>query len=154
MNYCVVKIFDVRKLDKKKLNIDGYKMNPKLKSKTDFIEVNHIIISNDNLQQNILNRQFQIAYRRLFTIVMNIIESTDATEGDAKLALNEITKMKKVLVAKYKQRVHKKNYRAMWRKTEILEQKLQEKLMIQQSNRLFIEQMMMVPSEKEKGIHR
>lgn len=154
MKYCVVKIFQKRKLTKTNLVVDGYKMNPKLKSKKDFIEVNHIIISNDQLQQNTLNRQFHIAYRKLFTIVMDTLESTDATEGDTKLALNEIVKMKRVLETKYKQKIDKKNYKEMCRKTAILEQKLQEKLMVQQNARVVMEQMMMVLPEQEKGIYR
>lgn len=154
MKYCVVKIFQKRKLTKTNLVVDGYKMNPKLKLKKDFIEVNHIIISNDQLQQNTLNRQFHIAYRKLFTIVVDTLESTDATEGDTKLALNEIVKMKRVLETKYQQKIDKKNYKEMYRKTEILEQKLQEKLMVQQNARVVMEQMMMVLPEQEKGIYR
>ena len=95
------------------------------------------------MQELSIKQQFQITYRKLFRIVMELLE-TDSSEGDIKLALNEVEKMKRIIKNKYQKVLMEKEYIRMWNKTLLLEKQLKERL-------LLIELFMAPESRKGKG---
>lgn len=145
MNYTILRESTNRKL-KKKITLDGFLMKPKMRARESFIEVKEIEILNQDLKENVLKMQFHLAYKRIFKLVMNILES-DASEGDVALALSEIERMKQILKDKYLQEVSKNEYRSMLRKVDILESNLKEKVLVQQRMNEMIWNMMHVPQE-------
>jgi len=153
-SYVVLKIMEPTKIKPKKLQLTGLNMNPKLKSRNEFIAVREITIVNKSLQNNVMCRRFDVAFRRVFTISMNVLEDTDITDGDIKLALDEILKIKKVLKEKYKHKVTMEEYHQMWKKTDFLEKKLMDKLILQQNIQQMIKNMMQEVPEEKKGIKR
>ena len=74
---------------------------------------------------------------------MELLE-TDSSEGDIKLALNEVEKMKRIIKNKYQKVLMEKEYIRMWNKTLLLEKQLKERL-------LLIELFMAPESRKGKG---
>ena len=94
MSYQIRKEKNKKNLGKRKPVCQGVKMNPKLRNHRDLIEVKEIIIINPSLKEQVLKLQFQVAFRRLFKIVMDSIED-DGTIGDANIVLDEVLKAKK-----------------------------------------------------------
>ncbi len=128
MVYQVKKDRRKKKMGRKKLTVDGLKMNPKFSHHQNLIEVKEIIVIESSLKEQVLKRQFQVAFRRLFKMVANTLSSDEATEGDIKLALDEILKVKKVLQSKYKHQISNEEYRIMWNKVYLLQKKASERL--------------------------
>jgi len=150
-NYRLEKEGKEKKIGAKKILNEGLSMKPKLKHRNDFVEVKEIIVVNPSLQEKVLKMQFNIAFRRLLKLVINVTEDTDATSGDVGVVLGEIERMKAILKEKYKQMFSKEEYFSMWRKAEYLEQELEKKrVMIEQFEKLFLKQMFYTPQETEE----
>ena len=130
MTYQIRKEKKTKNLGKRKPICQGDKMNPKLRNHTDLIEVKEIIIINPSLKEKVLKLQFQVAFRRLFKIVMDNIEE-DGTNTDANIVLDELLKAKKVLQKKYKDQIKNEEYRIMWNKISLLEKEVKNKLILQ-----------------------
>ncbi len=130
MTYQIRKEKKTKNLGKRKPICQGVKMNPKLRNHTDLIEVKEIIIINPSLKEKVLKLQFQVAFRRLFKIVMDNIEE-DGTNTDANIVLDELLKAKKVLQKKYKDQIKNEEYRIMWNKISLLEKEVKNKLILQ-----------------------
>lgn len=130
MTYQIRKEKKTKNLGKRKPICQGVKMNPKLRNHTDLIEVKEIIIINPSLKEKVLKLQFQVAFRRLFKIVMDNIEE-DGTNTDANIVLDELLKAKKVLQKKYKDQIKNEEYRIMWNKLSLLEKEVKNKLILQ-----------------------
>lgn len=137
MAYVIKKEHLKKKLSKNNIENLGYKMNPKLKNHSNFIEVKEIIIIKPSMKEKVLKLSFQVAFRRLFKLVMDLLQDDSATEGDTTLCLDEIMKMKKILQQKYKQQISKEEYRVMWSKVSLLQKRLQEKIAKQQMYKMY-----------------
>ena len=151
MSYQIRKEQKSKFLAKKNLQFTGLKMKPKLRDHAQFIEVKEIIIVYPSWQEKAMKLQFQVAYRRLFKLVMDVIEDNGSTAGDTKHALNEIQKKKKILRSKYKNKISNEEYRKMWNKVFLLEKKLTEKIVWQQEMTKFIELQLASEKEEKKG---
>ena len=144
MAYVIKKEHLKKKLNKNNIANLGYKMNPKLKNHSNFIEVKEIIIIKPSMKEKVLKLSFQVAFRRLFKLVMDLLQDDNATEGDTTICLDEIAKMKKILQQKYKNQINKEEYRTMWSKVSLLQKRLQEKIVKQQMYKMYF-------TEEKKG---
>ncbi len=129
INYELNKEIQEKKIENQYSKETFIKMKPKLKARRDFIEVKEINIIHPSLKEKVLKMQFNVAFRRLLKIIMDT-SSTNATQGDAKFALTEVSRMKKILMDKYKQEISKEEYENMWKKALYLEHTLQKKINI------------------------
>ena len=140
-----------KKLKQKKIQINGYKMTPKWRGKNDLIAVKEIIIINKEMQANYFAMQFHVAFRKLFKKACDVVESDDATTTDTILVLDEAEKVKRILKEKFKQKCSQKEYHYMWKKVEMVEQQLREKLMFQRNMEFYMHQVLTQTEEREKG---
>ena len=147
MAYVIKKEHLKKKLNKNNIANLGYKMNPKLKNHSNFIEVKEIIIIKPSMKEKVLKLSFQVAFRRLFKLVMDLLQDDHATEGDTTICLDETAKMKKILQQKYKNQINKEEYRTMWSKVSLLQKRLQEKIVKQQMYKMYFAE----EKEEKKG---
>ncbi len=153
-SYRLEKEIQEKKIIKKKISKTGLHMKPKLKERKDFVLVKEIIIVNPTLQEKVLKMQFNLAFRRLLKLVIEVVEDETATSGDVGVALSEVERMKNVLKDKYKKNVSSKEYFSMWRKAEYLEQELEKKaIVIKQVEKMYLKNMMtnFIEPEEERG---
>ena len=150
MSYQIRKEKNKKNLGKRKPVCQGVKMNPKLRNHRDLIEVKEIIIINPSLKEKVLKLQFQVAFRRLFKIVMDSIED-DGTIGDANIVLDEILKAKKILQKKYKNQIKNEEYRMMWNKMSLLEKEITNKIILQKQRQEMFQRYMEETKEEKKG---
>ena len=150
MSYQIRKEKNKKNLGKKKPVCQGVKMNPKLRNHRDLIEVKEIIIINPSLKEKVLKLQFQVAFRRLFKIVMDSIED-DGTIGDTNIVLDEILKAKKILQKKYKNQIKNEEYRMMWNKMSLLEKEITNKIILKKQRQEMFQMYMEETKEEKKG---
>ena len=150
MSYQIRKEKNKKNLGKRKPVCQGVKMNPKLRNHRDLIEVKEIIIINPSLKEKVLKLQFQVAFRRLFKIVMDSIED-DGTIGDTNIVLDEILKAKKILQKKYKNQIKNEEYRMMWNKMSLLEKEITNKIILQKQRQEMFQRYMEEIKEEKKG---
>ena len=127
MAYQIKKEKKKKNLGRKKMNLDGMTMKPKLKAHQNLISVSEIIVIAPSLKKGVIKKSLKLSFRRLFKLVMDTLESADTSEGDILLALDEVAKTKKILQDKYRQELDQQEYHLMWHKVTLLERELKEK---------------------------
>ena len=139
-----------KKLSKKKIVVNGLTMNPKFKNHPSLVKVEEIIIVNQTLKEKVLKVQFNVAFRKLLRLVMDVSEG--GSDTDIGLAINETEKMKKILKEKYEKEIDAIEFHRMWQKAELLESDLRRKLVEQRKlEELFYRQNMPYEWEEERG---
>ncbi len=149
--YQIDKNKKAKKITKKDWMVEGIHLNPKIKERERLIKVEEITVVNKNLKEKVLKMQFSVAFKRLLKQVMNVSESENPSDGDIKLALSEVERMKQILKEKYKKELSHQEYHTMWRKAEILEEDLKRKIIYQEQRKEFLNQ---IYREEERGRSR
>lgn len=102
INYVIKKETKTKKIVYLSEHIHGYNFIPR-NDKPNELKIDEIIIVNSNLTDYVLTIKFKKRYKRLLLIVLSILNGADATEGDVQLVLDEIAKMRSILLHKYNQ---------------------------------------------------
>ena len=106
----------------------GYTFKPGNKSKN-HLKVNQITIIKPSMIDAILTTKFNKKYRRLVMIVFNILQSSDedTTEGDIMIALDEIAKLREIILNKYQKFLSHEKEEKFIKQLRILENELRAK---------------------------
>lgn len=131
--------------------INGYTFKPKERATNKYIQVSNITIINPLMIDGILTEKFNKKYRRLVMIVFNILQSsdTDTTEGDIMIALDEIAKLRVIILNKYQKFLNHEKEDRFLKQLRILENELRAKQINMRMNML--EQNYMYEEEKSRG---
>ena len=73
-----------------------------------------MVVISPTLYENALQKQFNLAYKKIFKKVMIILEE-DSSGAQTALALDEVAKMKAILNDEYKHHVSKQEYHKIYR---------------------------------------
>lgn len=128
----------------------GYTFKPNNRSKN-HIEVNKLTIIKPDMIDAILTTKFNKNYRRLVMIVFNILQSRDdeTTEGDIMIALDEVAKLREIILNKYQKFLKKEKEEKFIKQLRLLENELRAKQINIRMNML--NQMYMYEEEKSRG---
>lgn len=118
-----------KKRTNRKIKSSGMKFSFRLRPRPNFIDVKEIYIYESSLKENVLKNQFNHVFKRLFSFVMSLDETSD--EGECAVVLNEVLKAKQILKDKYMQELDAKTYRNYFKKLTFLEQEIRQKIVIQ-----------------------
>ena len=118
-----------KKRTNRKIKSSGMKFSFRLRPLPNFIDVKEIYIYESSLKENVIKNQFTHVFKRLFSFVMSLDETSD--EGECAVVLNEVLKAKQILKDKYMQELDAKTYRNYFKKLTFLEQEIRQKIVIQ-----------------------
>lgn len=109
--------------------LKGYDFNPKDSSNNN-LKINQIVIVNPTLTDKILTIKFKQKYKRILIITLSILNGAieDATTGDIEIVLDEIAKMRDILLNKYKKFLKKEKEKVFLEQLRGLENSLRAKL--------------------------
>ena len=109
--------------------LKGYDFNPKDSSNNN-LKINQIVIVNPTLTDKILTIKFKQKYKRILMITLSILNGAieDTTTGDIEIVLDEIAKMRDILLNKYKKFLKKEKERVFLEQLRGLENSLRAKL--------------------------
>ena len=107
--------------------LKGYDFNPKDSSNNN-LKINQIVIVNPT--DKILTIKFKQKYKRILMITLSILNGAieDTTTGDIEIVLDEIAKMRDILLNKYKKFLKKEKERVFLEQLRGLENSLRAKL--------------------------
>lgn len=112
-----------------KINLDnGYVFTPNIRSK-DLVSISHLSIFNTEMTNFILKKKLDKSFRKLASLILNVLNDDDTTSGEIAIALNELTKEKSVVAYKYKEYLKKEEQEKYLKRFKVLEGQLKEKLM-------------------------
>ncbi|MBO5096309.1 MAG: hypothetical protein J6B98_05495 [Bacilli bacterium] len=107
----------------------GFDFNPKNSSNNN-LKINQIVVVNPTMTDKILTIKFKQRYKRLLMIVLSILNGSDSdtTQGDIEIVLDEIAKMRDILLHKYKSFLKKEKEKVFLEQLRGLENSMRAKL--------------------------
>lgn len=153
-DYIVKRDNQKKKIKKIDSTLDGIHIKPKLKRHKSLIEINEIIAIQSDLKKNILMKKFEKMYRKLFSIMLDITESSDATTSDCIIALNEASKIESMIERELKKELKQKEYEKLQKKLALVEGKIQNKLLEIRTNEMLRSAISVPTYEEERGKSR
>ncbi|HPE15284.1 MAG TPA: hypothetical protein PLT65_05670 [Bacilli bacterium] len=105
--------------------LKGLDFNPKNKIKyEDMINVNKMIVINPSFIEKLVDKKCKKTLTKVIKILSTIYDD-DEDSGDAlDIALDELSKFKSILIAKYQEYMEEKKFNLLIKKIEILEQEI------------------------------
>lgn len=112
----------------------GYSFNPKI---TDPYIVDDITLYDYDLISFYIYNKFIRKYKKILSLVINLLQNDDSSDGDFEIALGELEKQKHIINTKYIKYLKKQEIAKYLKKVEYLELEIKNKYMI---NKMFLEQ--------------
>ena len=113
------------------------------------LNVNEVLISKPEIVDKILTNNFKDKYKRLVMIVLSIMHASDTSEGDCMIALDEVARLKDILLHKYHNNLKKEKEALFLQQLDNLELQLHQKI-----SQIRAFNMMFSFSEEEKHMGR
>ena len=106
---------------------NGYNLKTK-NNMQNKLKINKIVIVKPSLVDKLITIKFKEKYKRLVMIVLSIMHASDTSEGDCIIALDEITKLKEILLYRYHNKIKQEKENLFLEQLESFERSLNEKL--------------------------
>ncbi len=126
-NYVLKKNNKNKKINKFDFKEKGYIFKPNIKSKN-LIQISSLSITNLEITNTILKKKLDKSFRKLASIILNVLNDDDSTSGDVAIVLNELAKEKNVVTRKYKDYLKKEEQTKYLKRLKVLETQLKEKI--------------------------
>ena len=130
MSYVIKKDDKTKEIVAMEYEIHGYKFTPKGK-RNGTLEVKSITIIEPSMIEKVLLSKFSHRYKKLMNMVYLVLNSDDDDEANGALTivLDEIAKMKSLLLHKYYKFIKKEKLKELLSRLEIIEMELKKKEM-------------------------
>ncbi|MBQ9834531.1 MAG: hypothetical protein IJO33_05000 [Bacilli bacterium] len=136
-NYVIRKSDDKKEIIYYNYDLTGYNMKSKNNGNNQ-LKVDEIMIVKPSLVDKLITIKFKEKYKRLVMIVLSILHASDTSEGDCIIALDEVAKLKEILLYKYHNKIKMEKETMFLEQLEGLERSLSEKLIqIRAFNNMF-----------------
>lgn len=126
-----MKSFTIKKLDKEldiepfKYDINGFIYKPKNKS----YKVKEIVIVNPEIVSALISYSFYKNYKKILELYLKALQDdSDDTETGLLAALNEVARLKTIIINKYKTLLKKKEVEKFFKQLEILEKEIKNRI--------------------------
>ena len=104
---------------------EGLRVKPKNKiSFDDMINVNEMIVINPSLIKKLINKKTSKNFSKILKMLSVVEDDTDDGSGYM-LILDEITRLRNLIINKYKKYLAEKEYEVLLKKLEILKQEVE-----------------------------
>ncbi len=126
-SYVVKKKNKNKKISKFKIKTEGYEFKPNVR-KENLIKIDSLTIYNLEMIERLLEKKIEISFRKLTKLVLSEINDEDGNQGGVCIALNELTKLKSVLMNEFKAFIKKEDYDKYMKRLKLYEKELKNKL--------------------------
>ena len=128
-NYYIEKTTEKKEIIYMRYRINGYNFKPKNDTHNSF-NLHKITVVKPSLIDGILSQKVEKQISKIVRLVMYILNTDeDANPGDTMLALNEIARLRSVILNRYQDFITQENETIFLRKLRILENELRAKNM-------------------------
>ncbi len=127
-NYIIKRDVHKKTIIAKESKTIPYIIKPKLKKRTNMLDISEIYVLNSQLKSFICQKQFTKAFQRLMNIVYHVIDGSE-DDADSMIALNEIEHAKLILLDEYVNYLSKQEIKKMLKKLNYLEEELKKYIM-------------------------
>lgn len=135
-------------LDRPLEKLDGFKYVPQFR--TNELKVKEIIIVSPNLTDKLIEISFDKKYKKVLEMYLKVLEDGEnaGTNTNLMLALDEITRLRNIIIKKYQKALSKKTLELLLKKLKILENEIRIKVI---DYKMMLEQKKVPEIERGKG---
>lgn len=122
MRYVIEHKGEEKKLTYHNVKIVGLSVTPKNNVKDLTIKADKIILIDPNLCETYIRRRINKKIDKVIKFMIKILNDEDTTDGDAGLVLDEVNKLKGIIINKYKEYMLESEYKALLTKLILIEE--------------------------------
>ena len=138
-NFLIKRIDKDRKIKKIENEKTGYDFKPRINSVN--LEVNRITIYNSSMIDIILSKKIEKSFERVASIVYDVLQTEDDdSTSDAVIALDEVTRLREIVLNKYQKYLKKEKEKEILKKLRFLENELRSKIIVQKVYEEYLEE--------------
>ncbi len=126
-SYVVKKKNKNKKISKFKIKMEGYEFKPNIR-KENLIKIDSLVVYNFEIIERLLEKKIEISFRKLTKLVLKEVNDDEGDQGGICIALNELTKIKSMLINEYKIFIKKTEYDKYMKRLKLFEKELKNKL--------------------------
>ena len=125
MKYVIDKNNEKLKLMTYSINMTGLDVKPNNESSSK-IKAKNIKIIDSKLRESYIKKKVNIKIDKVIEFMVNLLNDDDATDEDVGMVLDEVNKLKGIVVNKYKEHMKKSDYKALLTKLIIIEEEFKK----------------------------
>lgn len=122
MRYVIEHKGEEKKLTYHNVKIVGLSVTPKNNIKDLTIKADKIILIDPNLCETYIRRRINKKIDKVIKFMIKILNDEDTTDGDAGLVLDEVNKLKGIIINKYKEYMLESEYKTLLTKLILIEE--------------------------------
>ena len=122
MRYVIEHKGEEKKLTYHNVKIVGLSVTPKNNVKYLTIKADKIILIDPNLCETYIRRRINKKIDKVIKFMIKILNDEDTTDGDAGLVLDEVNKLKGIIINKYKEYMLESEYKTLLTKLILIEE--------------------------------
>ena len=122
MRYVIEHKGEEKKLTCHNVKIVGLSVTPKNNVKDLTIKADKIILIDPNLCETYIRRRINKKIDKVIKFMIKILNDEDTTDGDAGLVLDEVNKLKGIIINKYKEYMLESEYKSLLTKLILIEE--------------------------------
>lgn len=122
MRYVIEHKGEEKKLTYHNVKIVGLSVTPKNNVKDLTIKADKIILIDPNLCETYIRRRINKKIDKVIKFMIKILNDEDTTDGDAGLVLDEVNKLKGIIINKYKEYMLESEYKTLLAKLILIEE--------------------------------
>ena len=109
--------------------LDGFVITPKKEKQMDGIDIKEVIITDKELINNHAKKIFDKKIKDITKMMFLVINNSDSSDDDASIVLDEVSKLKSIIINKYKKIISETLYKNYMKKLIIMEEEFKENFM-------------------------
>lgn len=129
MNYLIKKNAKTNEIIYLDLKDEGYTFSPKLNSDS-YLNVSKVVVINPSMIDKILTVKFNALFKKIAYKTFKVVEDDDATDTDASLVLDEVIRLRSIVLHKYQKFLSKEKQEMFLQKIRYLENELRVKILM------------------------
>ncbi len=143
MKYVIEKNND-KKLANYNVKIDGLSVKPKNKSKSQTIKAGEVTLVDDELKEEFIRKRVNRKMDKIITFMLRILNDDGTSEDDSGMALDEVNRLKGIVINKYRTYMKENEYKSILAKLILIEEEFKksynEKLYMDYNNSNYYEE--------------
>ena len=122
MKYVIEKGNDEKKLSYYNVNIDGLEVNPINEVPNQVLKVGSITLVDEYLTESYIKQRINRKLDKIIKFMLRILNDEDTNEDDGSLVLDEINRLKGIILNKYRKYMKDSEYKTLLTKLILIEE--------------------------------
>ncbi len=126
MKYVIDKNNNDKKLTYYNVNIKGLEVSPINEVPNQEIKVGKVLLVDEKLQNSFIKKRINKKLDKIIKFMLRILNDDDSTEEDTGMVLDEINRLKGIVINKYRHYMKESEYKALLTKLILIEEEFKK----------------------------